>query len=59
MTTDQPGAGAKMPPLWVIKLRAPFFTATIVPVCLGAAIAWARTGTFNPWYFLLTLVGAV
>ena len=48
-----------MPPLWVIKLRAPFFTATIVPVCLGAAIAWARTGTFNPWYFLLTLVGAV
>jgi 1,4-dihydroxy-2-naphthoate octaprenyltransferase len=48
-----------MPPLWVIKLRAPFFTATIVPVCLGAAIAWARTGTCNPWYFLLTLVGAV
>lgn len=48
-----------MPPLWIIKLRAPFFTATIVPVCLGAAIAWARTGTFNLWYFLLTLVGAV
>jgi 1,4-dihydroxy-2-naphthoate octaprenyltransferase len=59
VTTDQPGAGAKMPPLWVIKLRAPFFTATIVPVCLGAAIAWARTGAFNLWYFLLTLVGAV
>jgi 1,4-dihydroxy-2-naphthoate octaprenyltransferase len=59
VTTDHPSAGAKMPPLWVIKLRAPFFTATIVPVCLGAAIAWARTGTFNPWYFLLTLVGAV
>ena len=59
MSTDQPGAGTKMPPLWVIKLRAPFFTATIVPVCLGAAIAWARTGTFNLWYFLLTLVGAV
>jgi len=48
-----------MPPLWIIKLRAPFFTATIVPVCLGAAIARARTGTFNLWYFLLTLVGAV
>jgi 1,4-dihydroxy-2-naphthoate octaprenyltransferase len=48
-----------MPPLWIIKLRAPFFTADLVPVCLGAVIAWARTGSFNLWYFLLTLVGAV
>jgi 1,4-dihydroxy-2-naphthoate octaprenyltransferase len=54
---NQPAA--KMPPLWVIKLRAPFFTATIVPVFLGAAVAWAQTGTFNLWYFLLTLIGAV
>lgn len=50
---------AKMPPLWVIKLRAPFFTADLVPVLLGTALAWARTGTFNLWYFLLTLLGAV
>jgi 1,4-dihydroxy-2-naphthoate octaprenyltransferase len=57
MTTDPPAA--KMPPLWVIKTRAPFFTAAIVPVCLGTAIAWATTGTFNLWYFLLTLVGAI
>lgn len=57
MTTDQPAA--KMPPLWIVKLRAPFFTAAIVPVFLGTAIAWARTGTFNLWHFLLTLVGAV
>ena len=57
MTTNQPTA--KMPPLWVVKLRAPFFTADLVPVCLGAAIAWALTGTFNLWYFLLTLVGAI
>jgi 1,4-dihydroxy-2-naphthoate octaprenyltransferase len=48
-----------MPPLWVIKTRAPFFTADLAPVCLGAAIAWARTGTFNLWYFLLTLIGAI
>jgi 1,4-dihydroxy-2-naphthoate octaprenyltransferase len=48
-----------MPPLWVVKTRAPFFTAAVVPVCLGGAIAWARTGAFNLWYFLLTLVGAV
>jgi 1,4-dihydroxy-2-naphthoate octaprenyltransferase len=48
-----------MPPLWIVKTRAPFFTAAIVPVLLGAAIAWARTGTFNLWVFLLTLVGAI
>ena len=57
MTAEQPTA--KMPPLWVVKLRAPFFTADLVPVCLGVAIAWALTGTFNLWYFLLTLIGAI
>jgi 1,4-dihydroxy-2-naphthoate octaprenyltransferase len=50
---------AKMPPLWIIKMRAPFFTATLVPVLLGTAIVWARTGTFNVGLFLLTLIGAV
>jgi 1,4-dihydroxy-2-naphthoate polyprenyltransferase len=49
----------KMPPLWIVKLRAPFFTADLVPVCLGAAIAWTRTGAFDLWYFLLTLIGAI
>jgi 1,4-dihydroxy-2-naphthoate octaprenyltransferase len=57
MAADAPQA--KMPPLWVVKLRAPFFTATLVPVLLGAALAWARVGVFNFWYFLSTLVGAV
>lgn len=56
MTTEQPTA--KMPPLWFIKPRVPFLTATLVPVLLGGALAWARTGTFNIWYFLLTLIGA-
>ena len=49
----------KMPPLWVVKTRAPFFTASIVPILLGTLIAWARTGTFYPGYFFLTLVGGV
>jgi len=57
MSTSQPTA--KTPPLWVVKLRAPFFTADLAPVCLGAAIAWARAGAFNLWYFLLTLIGAI
>ena len=57
MTTEQPAA--KMPPLWIVKPRVPFLTATLVPVLLGTALAWARTGAFNVWYFLLTLIGAV
>jgi 3-oxoacyl-[acyl-carrier-protein] synthase-3 len=45
----------KMPPLWLIKTRAPFLTATIVPILLGSLIAWARTGSFDILAFLLTL----
>jgi len=49
----------KMPPLWVIKTRAPFLTATLVPILLGSLIAWARTDTLYPGYFLLTLFGGL
>ncbi len=49
----------KAPPLWVIKTRAPFLTASIVPIILGTLIGWARQGTFYPGYFLLTLIGGV
>lgn len=58
MSADAP-TQAKMPPLWVVKTRAPFFTATIVPVVLGAALTWARTGTLHLGYLVLTLIGAV
>jgi len=50
---------AKIPPLWVIKTRAPFLTASIVPIVLGTLVAWARVGTFYPGYFVLTLIGGV
>jgi 1,4-dihydroxy-2-naphthoate octaprenyltransferase len=39
--------------------RIPFLTATVIPVILGAVIAWASLGTFKPVYFALTLVGAM
>jgi 1,4-dihydroxy-2-naphthoate octaprenyltransferase len=45
--------------IWLAEVRAPFFTATIVPILLGATIAWARTGTFHPGLFLLTLLGGL
>jgi len=44
--------------LLVRTLRAAFFTATLVPVLLGTAIAW-HEGSFHGGYFLLTLVGAL
>jgi 1,4-dihydroxy-2-naphthoate octaprenyltransferase len=44
---------------WLAEVRAPFFTATIVPILLGAAIAWDRIGTFNFGLFLLTMLGGL
>ena len=45
--------------IWLLELRAPFFTAALVPTLLGAAIAWEAIGTFDPLLFVLTLVGVV
>jgi 1,4-dihydroxy-2-naphthoate octaprenyltransferase len=44
---------------WLAEVRAPFFTATIVPILLGGTIAWARTGTFHLGLFLLTMLGGL
>ena len=45
--------------LWMRTLRAPFFQAVCVPLVLGTAVAWYRTGQFHLGYFLLALVGVV
>ena len=45
--------------IWMTEIRAPFFTATVVPILLGAVIAWARTSTFHWGYFLLTMAGGL
>lgn len=44
---------------WLMEIRAPFFTASVLPILLGAAIAWSRLGQFHWSYFLLTLVAGV
>jgi 1,4-dihydroxy-2-naphthoate octaprenyltransferase len=44
--------------LLIRATRAPFFTATIVPVLLGSALAW-HDGYFHLGFFVLTLLGAV
>ncbi len=45
--------------IWLMELRAPFFSAAIVPVLLGTAIAFHLTGTVNWFYFGLTMFGGV
>lgn len=45
--------------LWIVAARPQFFTATIIPIALGAAIAWNRTGVLNWSLFWLTLIGGI
>jgi 1,4-dihydroxy-2-naphthoate octaprenyltransferase len=44
---------------WIKELRAPFFTASIIPVVLGTAVAWYYHGSFSWWIFLLALAVTV
>jgi len=44
---------------YVIAMRVPFFTASVIPVLLGSAIAWVHTGGIHWFYFFLTLLGGV
>ncbi|MFZ5517247.1 MAG: 1,4-dihydroxy-2-naphthoate octaprenyltransferase [Candidatus Zhuqueibacterota bacterium] len=45
--------------LWIMEVRAPFFTATLIPVILGTTIAYHMTQSIHWLHFVLTLVGAV
>ena len=44
---------------WVKALRAPFFTASVVPVLLGAAVAYSHTGRISVPDLILTLIGVI
>src|SRR3989338_1400799 len=52
---------AKIPELkkWLKAVRVPFSTATIIPIALGAVIAWSDTGNFMWMRFWLTLTGGL
>lgn len=45
--------------LWIRAMRVPFFTATIIPVTLGAIVAWHDIDVFLWLKFLITMLGAV
>ncbi|MFQ6075114.1 MAG: prenyltransferase [Candidatus Bathyarchaeia archaeon] len=44
--------------IWLIEVRAPFFIAVIIPVLVGATIAWSE-GLFEPFLFSLTLASMI
>ena len=43
--------------VWFRELRAKFFAASVMPVFIGAAAAFAATGSFHLGVFLLTVLG--
>lgn len=45
--------------IWLAELRAPFFTAAVVPTVLGTTMAWYQTGHIDLLLFALTLLGVV
>ena len=45
--------------IWLLELRAPFFTADIVPVLFGAALVWWMVAPPNLSLVLLTMLGAI
>ena len=45
--------------LWIVAVRPQFFTATIVPIALGAAVARHDTGSFDWGLFWFTLMGGI
>ena len=45
--------------IWIQAMRAPFFTASIIPLVLGMAIAWNEQRIFNPFLGFLTLLSGV
>jgi 1,4-dihydroxy-2-naphthoate octaprenyltransferase len=49
-----------MPPISVIikETRGEFLTASVIPVMLGAAVAFSETGRLDWWLLLLTFAGA-
>lgn len=45
--------------IWFLEIRAPFFTAAILPVLIGAAFVFWEKATFNLDLVLITLAGTI
>ena len=56
--SENKGKGVRLK-LWFMEVRAPFFTATVVPTVFGAVFAWYDKDLFDPALFLVTLLGVL
>jgi 1,4-dihydroxy-2-naphthoate octaprenyltransferase len=45
--------------IWFKELRAPFFTASIIPVLVGTSIAYSTANVFDHALFILAVIGMV
>lgn len=45
--------------IWLEEIRAPFFTAVVVPVLLASVIAWEQGYPVQLGYFFVTLIAAL
>ncbi|MBI2873286.1 MAG: prenyltransferase [Chloroflexi bacterium] len=59
VATEQRASRPSLRSRWYREIRAPFLTASIVPVLLGTTLAWARGGGWSWGLFLLAMMGAV
>jgi len=57
--SEVPKAGKGTTTAWFEELRAPFLTASVIPVLVGGAVAWAALGEMDWWMFVLTLAGVM
>ena len=53
---ERPEPGLKV---WFLEMRAPFFTATIVPTTFGAVFAWYEGVAFDVLLFIITVLGVL
>ncbi len=44
---------------WLLAIRPKFFTGSVIPITLGAVVAWYQFGIFNWLVFMLTLAGGI
>ena len=45
--------------IWWMELRPSFLVATLIPLLIGALVAWSKTGVFSWFYLLLTVLGGL
>lgn len=45
--------------LWLAAIKPPMYTVAVMPIWIGAGIAWAQTGQFDPWVFAVFVIAAI